>query len=197
MQLPPAASEEPQVLAEIANGPVATAEVMGRAALPALVRVAVIAVAVVLMTVDGKARDAVSAACGTVATPVPATVAVWVPTLSVTLTLAANNVAEPGVKVMLTEQLAPAARVVPQLLVWAKTEDPVPVMVTEPIPVMAPVPVLVSTSVCGAEVVETVVAGKFNDNGANEASPTPLTVPLRVAICVVGDALSVTTTLAE
>jgi hypothetical protein len=121
VQFAPAPSELVQVVAEMTNWVLETeAEVIGRAALPALVSVAVIAAAVVLTTVDGNESVVVSAACGAV--PVPERVAIWVAgvALSVTVTVPLRTTPEPGVKVTMMEQDPRAATEAPQLLVWVK-----------------------------------------------------------------------------
>ena len=64
-------------------------------------------------------------------TPVPVRLAVWgLPAaLSLTVSVAARVPVAVGVKVTLIVQFAPAARLVPQLLVWPKSPLLVPVMV--------------------------------------------------------------------
>jgi hypothetical protein len=56
-----------------------------------------------------------------------------------------------GVKVTVIGQLAPAARVPPQVLLWAKS----PLLAIDLI-VSGPVPVLLSVTVCAALVVPTI-----------------------------------------
>jgi hypothetical protein len=86
------------------------------------------------------------------AVPVPLRLAVrGLPTpLSVTVTVPLRDPVVVGLKVTVIGQLAPAARVVPQVLVWAKS----PLAVIDVI-VSSSVPVLLSVTVCGVLVVPT------------------------------------------
>jgi hypothetical protein len=83
-----------------------------------------------------------------------------------------------GVKVTLMVQLAPEATEPAQVFVWAKS--PLAAIVSG---VRAPLPVLVSVSVCGALVVETVCAAKLNAV-ADRLTTGPSPVPLSVTVCV-------------
>ena len=76
------------------------------------------------------------------------------PPLSVIETAAVLAPVAVGVKVTLMVQLAPAATLVPQVLVWAKSLTLVPEIVT-PIILRDVVPTLVRVTVCIGEVVAT------------------------------------------
>jgi len=103
-----------------------------------------------------------------------------------------------GVKAMYTEQLAPAARVVPQLLVWLKS----PVRV-KPLMDSGPAPLLVSVSVWEVLDVLTNCEAKVNEEGENaplgeipepdrltacglppRASSAIVTIPVRLPVVV-------------
>jgi hypothetical protein len=97
-----------------------------------------------------------------------------------------------GLNVTLTEQLVPAARVVPQVVVLVKSPELVPEMETPTI-VRVPVPTLERVTVCGA--LEVLIAWFPNESeeGLSETTGTavllklptvtfpPLTVTLRLA----------------
>ncbi len=103
--------------------------------------------------------------------------------MSVTWITAESEVAEAGLKSTEKVQLAPAARLLPQVLDGIRNEDAlVPVDVIEEM-VSAAVPVFFSVTVCEAEVVPTVVVGKLSEVGLNVTAgagllPVPLTLTL-------------------
>src|SRR5947199_59778 len=101
------------------------------------------------------------------------------------LRVAPRPFAATGVKVTLMVQLAPAARLAGQVLVWAKSPALVPVTLT-PLMFSAAVPLLVSVTVCAALVVFTVWSEKVSVVGlsvtagrGSGAAPAP-TGPLAV-----------------
>ncbi len=112
------------------------------------------------------------------ATPVPVKLAVGaLPTaLLFKVTVPVRFPRAVGVKTMNAEQLAPEARVVPQLLVWLKS----PVNV-KPLMDSGPKPVLVSVSVCEALEVFTSCEAKVSEEG--EIVPAgEIPVPERLTI---------------
>src|SRR5512136_1662203 len=118
------------------------------AMLPVLERVAVCAALVVLTSWMGNAR-AVGATPAIGAIPVPESVAVSVGftgSLLVTTTVAARALMTVGVNVTLMVQLVAAARLAPQLLVWAKSPGLAPPSAI--VKVSSVLPVLESVSGC-------------------------------------------------
>ena len=92
-----------------------------------------------------------------------------------------------GLKVTVIEQLAPAATLVPQVLVWEKSLAFVPVTVID-FTVMACTLVLVSVTLCGVLVEPTLTFPKLR---LDDESCTNVPVPVRVAACGLPGALSV------
>src|SRR5580698_1847340 len=96
-------------------------------------------------------------------------------------------------------QLADAASVDPQALApvaMAKSPGLIPPMAML-LMLSVALPVLESVAVSGAEVVFTVVLGKASvDVSVTTGAAAAVPVPVRVADCVVGDALSVTVSVA-
>ena len=135
VQLPPAATELPQVLVWaklLALVPESAMLVMLKAALPELVSVIACAALLVVPT-DWFPKDRVPGERLTVdEVPVPERLTVWgLPMASsATLRVAARAPLAEGVKVTLMVQFAPAATELPQVLVWAKLLTLVPVTVT-------------------------------------------------------------------
>ena len=86
-----------------------------------------------------------------------------------------------GLNVTLIEQLAPATRLAPHVLVWAKSPGLVPVRLTLVI-VSGAVPVLDNVTVCAALVVPTVWLPNVREVGVAEATG-PVPVPLRATVC--------------
>ncbi len=111
--------------------------------------------------------------------PVPVMVAdCWGWTLSVTRIVAEKLVADVGAKVRLIVQLAPAARAVPQVLVWPKAVGLAPAR-TMLVMLSAAFPGLDRVRVWPVAVLPTVVEGKAADAvstacGAGAAVPVPL-----------------------
>ncbi len=145
VQLAPAATEVPQVpVPPKAKGPeIVKLPLNVRVELPVLVSVAVCAVLVLPTDWLEKIREAGERlTSGPVVedVPVPLRVVVWgLPVaLSATLKVALKVPVAEGVKVTLIVQLAAAARLVPQVLVWAKSLLLVPVIET-PEMLIAPV----------------------------------------------------------
>jgi hypothetical protein len=117
--------------------------------------------------------------------PVPVSATVWgdPAALSATEIEAAKLTAETGLKVTEIVQLAPPARVAPQVLVSAKSAGLAPATV---IPEMLSValPGFESVMAWGAEVAPTAVLGKASVDGERTAcgDGTPLTVPVRATV---------------
>ena len=143
---------------------------------PVLVRVTTCAAPLV-----NESALAESAATGAdVAAPVPATLMLWVALLlelSVTVRLAVRAPVDVGVNVTTMLQLAPTARVGPQVLVCEKSPGFVPVKAILEI-VNAAVPEFVSVAVCGLALLAiTVVANVKPSCGSSDASgaaPVPV-----------------------
>jgi hypothetical protein len=110
--------------------------------------------------------------------------------------VAAKLDADAGVNVTETVQDVSTARVVPQVVVCAKSVGFVPVIVT-PVMLMEALPVLVSVTICAALMVPDVaekvsVAGVNVATGAGAATP----VPVKDEVCAASVALSVTVSVA-
>ncbi len=92
-----------------------------------------------------------------------------------------REVAELGLKATEKVQLAPAVRVVPQVLAGMRNEEAlVPVDKIEEI-VRVPLPVFFSVTVCELDVVPTFVVGKLRVVGVSvtvNGAPFPLTLTL-------------------
>jgi hypothetical protein len=129
-QLPPAATLDPQLLVwakSLALVPERARLVTLKAAVPELLSVIVCAALVAPTVWPAKVR-LVGERVATGAAPVPARLTLWgLPVaLSATLSVAVSAPLAEGVKVTLIVQAAPAATLVPQLLVWAKLTAFVP-----------------------------------------------------------------------
>ena len=116
--------------------------------------------------------------------------------MSATEIVAGKLAADAGVNGTETVQFAPAARVVPQVVVWAKSVGLVPAIAMLVMFNVA-LPLLVRVVLCAARVVPDVaekvsVAGLNVTAGAGRAVP----VPERAEVWVVGVALSVTVSVA-
>jgi|SRR5713226_866285 len=103
-------------------------------------------------------------------------------------TFAVREPSAVGLKVTVIEQLAPVATLVPQVLVWEKSLALVPVTVID-FTVMACTLVLVSVTVCGVLEEPTFTFPKLR---LDDESCTNVPVPVRVAVCGLPGALSVT-----
>src|SRR5438128_2680724 len=91
-----------------------------------------------------------------------------------------------GVKVTLIAQLAPAATVFPQVLVWAKSPFAVTLVRLSAVP-----PVLVSATACAALVVPTVWLPKLRLDGDKLTTAGVFPTPVRLTLCGLPLALSV------
>jgi len=204
VQVASAVSVEPQVFAEMAKSvgfvPVMVTPVIVSVAVPVLVRMVEIAVAVDPTTVLGKGivvteSDAPGANKG-VPVPVSVTVCGEPVALSATLSDAEKLVAEAGVKVTEMEHVANAVSVLPQVLAEiAKSDGFVPVMVM-PLMFSVALPVLVRMVEIAVAVAATVVLGKGIVVTESEA-PGAVPVPVSVAVCGEPVALSATLSDAE
>lgn len=173
VQAADAASVAPQVLAEIVKSPwfapVNAMELMFNVALPLLVSVVDIAVAVDPTVVFGKARaEGDRAACASVPVPVREAACGEPEALSATLSDALKLAADAGVKLTEILQLDPAASEEPQALVSAKLVGWAPVMLT-PVMLRAAVPGFESTTTCALLVVLTVWLPKATVAGDSAA----------------------------
>ena len=183
----PDASDAPQLLEprvnEEAFDPLSEMEVIGSAAVPALVNVMIWAtLALPGVTLPKLAVAGVNAACGAaMAVPIPDSDTVCVvvvePELSVTTRLAVKARVAAGLKTMLTVQLEPAASVVPQAFVCVKNDASAPARATE-VMVSGAVPVLDSVACWATELVPWIVE-KDSETGVSDAMGTPATVPVR------------------
>jgi hypothetical protein len=120
-------------------------------------------------------------------TPVPVRLTVWVAGLALSAMVTAPVLAPTavGLKVTLRVQLAPAATLAPQVLVWEKS--PLAVML---VTLRATFPVLLSVTVCALLLVPTACAGKVREAG-ERLTRGAVPVPVRLTVCVAGLALSV------
>jgi hypothetical protein len=114
--------------------------------------------------------------------------------LSATLTVAVKAEPESGVKVTETVQFVPAASVVPQLVVSAKSAGLAPARVM-PEMVSAALPVLERVSVCGAVVLPTLVVAKVSVEGVSEAIGAGTAVPVPVRVTTRGEPAALLATL--
>lgn len=101
--------------------------------------------------------------------------------LSATDRVAEKLATEAGEKVTEIAQLAPAARELPQLLVWAKSLGLVPARVM-PVIASAALPVLMSVAVC-AELVVPEIALNVKDVGVSEATGAGAAAKFAVTLC--------------
>ena len=106
--------------------------------------------------------------------------------MSVMLSVPLLLPAAAGVKVTLIAQLAPAATVLPQLLVWAKSPFAVTLVKLSAAP-----PVLVSATACAALVVPTVWLPKLTLDGDKLTAAGVFPTPVRLTLCGLPLALSV------
>lgn len=137
------------------------------------------------VSVTGVASRATGAA-GVITGPVDAPAAVPVPDklivcgdpapLSVMVKVADSAAVVDGVNVIAMVQLAPTAKLVPQLFPWIKSAAFVPLKLTPAI-VREPVPVFESTTGCAGLVVETVWLPKLIEFGLGDPIPFPVGDP--------------------
>ena len=121
--------------------------------------------------------------------PVPVRLTVWVPglALSVKVKVPVLVPTAVGLKVTWTVQLAPAATLEPQVLVWEKS--PLAVML---LMLSAPKPVSLSVTLWGLLLVPSVCDAKVKEVGDRVTAGGEVPVPVRLADWMVGLALSVT-----
>jgi hypothetical protein len=180
-QFEPAASDVPQVLVcekLLAPVPPRVMAVMLSAALPVLLSVTVCAALETPLVAVNVNEDGVTEATGArTGVPVPISEIVWgeAAALSAMESVALKAATDEGVKVTEMLQLKPAGSEVPQALVSAKLEAPVPAIVT-PVMVSAALPAFVSCTVCAALEVP-LTAVKVSPEGERLASGTLATVP--------------------
>lgn len=177
VQLAPAATLEPQVFVS-AKSPDAVTDVMDRAAVPELVRVTACAALVVPSVREAKVRlvgESTTAGAVTPA-PVPLKLAVCGEPLALSEIISApvRVPTTDGVNVTEIVQLAPAATLVPQLLVSAKSPD-----AAIELSVRAAWPEFVSFTACAVLVVPVVCEAKVRLVGDSvavgvAATPVPL-----------------------
>src|SRR5436305_1945247 len=200
VQLPPAATLDPQVLVWAKSPlfvPVIAILVMLSAALRGLFNVIVWAALVVPTFWLANVRlDGESDACAT-AVPVPLNPAVCGDpvALSVMLTAALRTPAAVGVNVTEIVQLPPAATLDPQVLVWAKSPLFVPVIAML-VMLRVAVPGLLNVIVWAALVVATFWLANVRLDGESDTCATAVPVPLNPAVCGDPVALSVMLTAA-
>lgn len=128
----------------------------------------------------------------TASAPVPLNGSVWVPASSVTVTTPVAAPAAVGLKAALMVQLAPGARVAPQVPSPPKANGPL--MTKAPVKVSVELPVLVTAEYSTALVAPTTVEGKLIAAGDRLIVLPDSPVPLRltcVALPLVGVMLSV------
>ena len=190
-QVAAAASASPQVLVPMAKSlalaPVSVMPEMLSVALPALVRVKVAGGLEVPLRVLKFTTPGVRAACGAagaVPVQVRATDSCGSGEGKLTPRFAVNAPVADGVQVMERVQLAPAARLTPQLLVWLNELVLAPKKPKLLIPCGTP-PVLLRVAVCTGLVVPTVRLPKLRvagvRTGCGPALPVP--VPSSVMVC--------------
>lgn len=175
LQLAPAASVLPQVVVSAKSdglAPVMLMRVIVRVLVPGFDKVIACAAEVLPSVVVGNVRlVGLRTALGTCgAVPVPLSVAVCgvFAALSATEMVAEKLAAEAGVKVAEMLQVAPAARVPVQLVVYAKSVGLAPEMVM-PVIVRVALPGFDSVIDCAVEVLPTVVPGKTRLVGLSTA----------------------------
>lgn len=133
-------------------------------------------------------EDGVSEKLGATPVPFTATACGLSIALSVKTSEARSAPLKDGINITLTLQVAPAARVVPQLLVWAKFEASALPIVT-PKPVAGMLPEFVSVTCCAGDSTEMFCAPKLRDIELRlTVGLTP--VPLSATICGLPAALS-------
>jgi hypothetical protein len=206
VQLPPVAKLVPQVLVSAKSPefvPPITILVIVKGPVPVLLSVTACALVVVPILVLANVRPLGEAPAIGIPTPDPLSAAVCVEPetlleLSVIVSVALRLPGAVGVNVTETVQFAPAAKLLPQALVSAKSPGLVPVIATPAI-VSDPVPELVKVTVCALAVTPTFVLLNGTTAGESPAAGTPVPVPVRETVCVVPDtllALSVIVTVA-
>jgi hypothetical protein len=187
VQLEPAATLVPQLLVcakFVALVPPSVIDVMDSAALPVFVNCTVCAALVTVAGVVKLSDPGVSkmlGAVGAVATPASGSICGDVPALSAITRAAAKLPALEDEKVTDRLQLAPAARLVPQVFVCAKADGLVPARAIEVI-VSAAVPVFCSCTICAALGVPA-TAVKLSEAGVSETDATGVAMKFAVTVC--------------
>jgi hypothetical protein len=189
VQLAPPARLVPQVWLRVKSlllAPVRLMPVMLRAPLPLLVKVTTLAALVVPTARAAKLR---LAGDKDTAVPVPLklTVCGLVGSESLRRRLAVRAPAPFGLKLTLRVQLAPPARLVPQVLVWAKSLLLAPTRLM-PVMLRAVLPLLVKVTTLAGLVVPMTRVGKLRLLADKE---TAVPVPLKLTLCGLLVALSV------
>ena len=194
-QLAPAARLVPHVL-DCAKSPLAVIPEMASAALPEFESFTCCAVlGVPTSRLEKVSEEGVAEAEGAGARPVPVRVTLWgLPEASsVTLTVPERVPPAVGVKVMLMLQFAAAARLAPQVLVWAKS--PLAAMLEI---LSVTFPEFVSFTDCAALVVPGARLANVRLVGARvTAGPVARPEPDKLTECGLPDALSLMERLAE
>lgn len=117
VQLAPAASEAPQVVADFTNDvafvPVMVSDVSDNVAVPEFLIVTACAAVVAPTAVEAKVSDVGDRVTAAVLVAVPLTATVCVPAPSITFSFAVKEPATAGLNDIVTVQLAPAASVAP------------------------------------------------------------------------------------
>jgi len=190
VQLAPAASDVPQVVAdlrkEVGFVPVTVSEESVTAPVPVFLTVTTWAAVVKPSVVEAKVNvvgESETVKVGAAA-PVPesATVCGVPVALSATDSVAFNAPAAAGLNSTETVQLAPAASDVPQVVADLRNEvGLVPVMVSEE-SVTAPVPVFLTVTTCAAVVDPTVVEAKVRLAGERETVKVEAAAPVPVMV---------------
>jgi len=192
VQLAPAASEVPQVVADFTNElapvPVMVSDVSEAEAVPVFLTVTTWAAVVAPTAVEAKARlvGDTEIAAAPAATPVPERETVCVPTLSATASVAVSAPEDAGLNSTETVQLAPAASEVPQVVADFTNElELVPLTVSDVSEAEA-VPVFLTVTTWAAVVTPTVVEAKLRLVGETEMAAAPAATPLpeRETVCV-------------
>ena len=174
-QLPPAASELPQVFVVTklpAPVPESAMLVIASAALPVLESVIdcpALTLPDCVLKVSDVGERAATGAVGAVPVPVRATVCGDPVALSATESVAEKLAAEAGLKITEIVQSAPTATELPQVFVSLKSAAFVPVMLM-PLIASAAEPILVSVTLFATEFVPVVVFGKASDAGLSDAA---------------------------
>jgi hypothetical protein len=173
--------------------PVRDTPMLVSVALPGFESVMICAAVVVFTVVDAKVSVAgVSEACAAV--PVPVRLAVWVAALLATDRVPVNVAADVGVNVTRMVQLPGAERVVPQVLVSAKSWGLAPAMLMA-MPVRGAVPVFARLMDIEPLVTLTCVLGKVTEVGVRTACPTGADVPVPLSATCCGEPVALSATL--
>ena len=190
VQLAPAARVAPQVVADFRNDvalvPVVVSEESVTVPVPVFLTVTTWAAVVEPTTVDAKARLAGESetvnVCAAVPVPVRATACGEPVALSATERLAVRAPAAAGLNSTETVQLAPAARVVPQVVADFRNEVALVPAIVSDVKVTVAVPVFFTVTNCAAVVEPTVVDAKARLVGESETASGAVPVPVRATV---------------